>query len=120
MNYGLYPTPDFLGRAGQSYSGAARSTSMFDKERRQPPGKSAGGALSSAASMGMAGMQVGSYFDNGSVLTTSQAQTSGMSQQAAAGSEGMQAMEGAESGMGNTGWGGLIGVGVGLGSYLLS
>lgn len=86
--------PDYMSRSQQSLNAAGNTYARMDKKRPAPPGKSAGGALASGASMGMAGMQVG----------------------------GMLAAEGgllAGSAMaGPVGLG--IGAAVGLGSYLFS
>lgn len=67
---GLYTPPtggqsNFQGRAQQHAQNAIGAHSALTKKGPEPPGKTAGGAISSAAGMGMAGYMAGGMAKGG-------------------------------------------------------
>lgn len=66
QGFGLYPAPDHLGQAQQFYNQASGSYGAMQKAGPEPPGKTAGGALASGASMAGAGATIGSSVAAGS------------------------------------------------------
>lgn len=61
-----YSTPNHLGMAQNFYSQAGGSYGSMQKKGPEPPGKTAAGAVGSAASTASAGAMVGSYAAGGS------------------------------------------------------
>lgn len=107
---GLYPTPNHAAAASQAYQQASGIYAGMDRARPEPE-KSAAGALQSGASMGVAGARMGSMIGGNGI--------SGTAAPAGEASANM-ALQDVSTGRSGGQWGAMAGIGVGLGSYLMS
>ena len=107
---GLYPTPNHAASASQSFRQASGTYAGMDRARPEPE-KSAAGAVQSGASMGVAGAKLGSIIGGDGI--------SGTAAPAGEASANMALQDVSTSYSGGK-WGAIAGVGVGLGSYLMS